>query len=866
PSMFANNGGNVDVTIVTQGICVWVEIAEGRDGGFPTSLPGRQGFVRYHTRGTSFVVTDSTDGDFLTVALFCTGTGHVTLPATSTTITSHGICTFGGTSAYAFATGTFEYDTAEDIEGFETYSAYQDDSLSISGFQDIPCGRGNNGGKFLRPSHREIEQGTVIEIMIDSESFPSGMPSDQPSVIPSIIPSSWPSSQPSDQPSSSTIPSAIPSAQPSTVPSIIPSSLPSSQPSMSPSFSSSPSSWPSESPSASVSPSNSVSPSSVPSVFPSSVPSLLPSASPSSDPSVFPSSAPSVLPSESPSVSAEPSSAPSAFPSISAAPSTLSQTLVAGNETFDLVGYGKCQDRYGRHYSNILVSTLEMPSLSDAVDCGTFCTDASSNSTLINRRTDLVGFTFVQQLEPHCFCYFDRGAVFVHASEDVPYAGTADDAGEGQGLDSAETSMPGITITLHTRPQTQQRNAVASASKLCRHSTSCFCYYDAAVARLGSTLGGVTQILDGYNLHGGNDNSGMCVLLKDDHAASNLYGPTLATEGFDDEGTPEGFGFEAHGTFHQLKMYCRRGVTSVTLPPFVEGIQHAICTFGENNPDTISVSPINDGGICIFIGGHQRDVWGPSLTTLGWIYQGLPAGFGYGTVSLALYCQYELAAAADIQLPPFHDFTIDDPGADWGISHGICTFGNFDSIPSSSDPSLTYERVVISSINEPVQMWGDSVHYQVSGFESTPCQTFYRSSLTNAPYNAVTTLNNPVFCVMTADANNLYYVSWQESLESEEYGFTRLDSQGLYMRLNGGVDVGTTSNLILHCKYNAASATLPPLPGGAGDRMVRGLCAFGYDSATATISGNPFIAIPTSGLSEPWNLWNDNPYWDLHGF
>ena len=111
-----------------------------------------------------------------------------------------------------------------------------------------------------------------------------------------------------------------------------------------------------------------------------------------------------------------------------------------------------------------------------------------------------------------------------------------------------------------------------------RHSTSCFCYYDAAVARLGSTLGGVTQILDGYNLHGGNDNSGMCVLMKDDHAASNLYGPTLATEGFDDEGTPEGFGFEAHGTFHQLKMYCRRGVTSVTLPPFVEGIQHAICT------------------------------------------------------------------------------------------------------------------------------------------------------------------------------------------------------------------------------------------------------------------------------------------------
>ena len=88
--------------------------------------------------------------------------------------------------------------------------------------------------------------------------------------------------------------------------------------------------------------------------------------------------------------------------------------------------------RYGRRYSNILVSTLEMPSLSDALGCGTFCVDSSSNSTLINRQTDLVGFTFVRQLEPHCFCYFDKGAVFLHASEDIPYAGAAYDAGEGQ--------------------------------------------------------------------------------------------------------------------------------------------------------------------------------------------------------------------------------------------------------------------------------------------------------------------------------------------------------------------------------------------------------------------------------------------------
>ncbi|EJK47978.1 hypothetical protein THAOC_33264, partial [Thalassiosira oceanica] len=35
---------------------------------------------------------------------------------------------------------------------------------------------------------------------------------------------------------------------------------------------------------------------------------------------------------------------------------------------------------------------------------------------------------------------------------------------------------------------------------------------------------------------------------------------------------------------------------------------------------------------------------------------------------------------------------------------------------------------------------------------------------------------------------------------------------------------------------------------------------------TAQQQQNPFIPITTSGLSEPWNIWNDNQYWDLHGF
>ena len=66
--------------------------------------------------------------------------------------------------------------------------------------------------------------------------------------------------------------------------------------------------------------------------------------------------------------------------------------------------------------------------------------------------------------------------------------------------------------------------------------------------------------------------------------------------------------------------------------------------------------------------------------------------------------------------------------------------GNLEAIPFASDSSLTYERLEISP-NEPMQMWGDNTAYQVSGFESTSCETFYRSSRTSAPAGAVTTIN-----------------------------------------------------------------------------------------------------------------------------
>ncbi|EJK59261.1 hypothetical protein THAOC_20542, partial [Thalassiosira oceanica] len=428
-------------------------------------------------------------------------------------------------------------------------------------------------------------------------------------------------------------------------------------------------------------------------------------------------------------------------------------------------------------------------------------------------------------------------------------------------------------------------------------------------------------------------------------------------------------------------------------------------------------------GICIFFSSDQQDEWGPSLESHDWIYQGLPAGFGYPN-QLALYCQYETGAnAADIQLPPFHDFSDDA----LGIHHGICTFGNVQADPTSPDSSLTYDRVVLSS-SAPTQMWGETVNNliipenfpeesavnlaldktatqsstvaggdasravdgntngdyggnsvthtennpltppewevdlqfpsvirtiivynrvdyrpyylvgavvslhrqnsggewemlkeavdqpltsdaiqtidftddvyvatgvrirlpnpgvlslaevqvmgfvmgQVYGFESTPCQTFYRSSRISAPHDAVTTLSvttqvipDSAICVMSVDKHWIpSVVSWQESLESEEYGFTPLElSQGLYIRINAGDSVGHTYNLAMHCKNNAASATLPPVPEGDDRTLELGLCVYGNEvlSAAATIAGNSFSAISAASRAEPWRFYANNP-------
>ena len=104
-----------------------------------------------------------------------------------------------------------------------------------------------------------------------------------------------------------------------------------------------------------------------------------------------------------------------------------------------------------------------------------------------------------------------------------------------------------------------------------------------------------------------------------------------------------------------------------------------------------------DSGVCVFIAGHQRSVFGGSLlTSLGWIYLGEPAGFGYPN-QLSLYCQYNVASA---ELPPFHDFTVGNPDATWGIHHGFCTFGDMYGVPFvSNSAELAYDPVEIPFID-----------------------------------------------------------------------------------------------------------------------------------------------------------------------
>jgi len=144
------------------------------------------------------------------------------------------------------------------------------------------------------------------------------------------------------------------------------------------------------------------------------------------------------------------------------------------------------------------------------------------------------------------------------------------------------------------------------------------------------------------------------------------------------------------------------------------------------------------------------------------------------------------------------------------------------------------------------------------------------TTTTTVPVNPV----NSTICVMTVDKHWVpSVVSWQESLESAEYGFTRLEpSQELYIEINAGASMGYQYNLTMHCKYFADSATLPPVPEdnfeGGNARLQLGLCMYGSDvnTAAATIEGNAFTTVASSDINGHELFFQDNPYWDLYGF
>ena len=205
--------------------------------------------------------------------------------------------------------------------------------------------------------------------------------------------------------------------------------------------------------------------------------------------------------------------------------------------------------------------------------------------------------------------------------------------------------------------------------------------------------------------------------------------------------------------------------------------------------------------------------------------------------------------------------------------------GNLDANPSSSDSELTYERLKITSYDEPMQMFGSDSH-MVSGFGSTPCEIFYQASLMNAPSGTVTTLavsmtpvdtirRNSAICVMTADkggAGATTVASWRKILEAD--GFVKMDNliDELYIAINTGT--GAIYQLSMHCKYNAVSVTLPPVPQAPDRTLELGLCVFGYDllTAAATIGENAFTSIPSSEVTDSQLMFAENPYWELKGF
>ncbi|EJK55702.1 hypothetical protein THAOC_24536, partial [Thalassiosira oceanica] len=235
------------------------------------------------------------------------------------------------------------------------------------------------------------------------------------------------------------------------------------------------------------------------------------------------------------------------------------------------------------------------------------------------------------------------------------------------------------------------------------------------------------------------------------------------------------------------------------------------------------------------------------------------------------YCHYRLSMhckhnAVSATLPPAPNRT---------LSMGVCAYGSDVQTALATVGGDSFPQIPSSDINGHQEFWSVNRYWDLVGFENTPCNNggiFLQAPAILELGDVVSVAVNPVdstICVMSFDRPSIPQIgSWQESLESEEYGFIRLElSQDLYMRINAGDSVGAIYNLLMHCKYYAARATLPPVPQDITN-LGMGVCAYGNDVHTAAgaIEGNSFTPVASSDIDGHELFYSDNPYWDLHGF
>ena len=82
------------ISVITRGICIFVDSHDGRDGGFRQSLvDGGHDFTHYEVDGFNWQGQWGQNPGLNPPSMYCIASDHVTLPATTTPETIHGICT-----------------------------------------------------------------------------------------------------------------------------------------------------------------------------------------------------------------------------------------------------------------------------------------------------------------------------------------------------------------------------------------------------------------------------------------------------------------------------------------------------------------------------------------------------------------------------------------------------------------------------------------------------------------------------------------------------------------------------------------------------------------------------------------------------